>query len=55
MFKLWRQKGLFTSGYKTNKSGFKFGTEFEYYNDFNIGLASSIFTRKFLQTLPGIQ
>ena len=35
-----------TSGYKTNKSGFKFGTEFEYYNDFNIGLASSNFYEK---------
>ncbi len=35
-----------TSGYKTNKSGFKFGTEFEYYDDFNIGLASSNFYEK---------
>ncbi len=30
-----------TSGYKTNKTGFKVGTAFEYYDDFNLGLATS--------------
>ena len=30
-----------TSGYKTNKTGFKIGTGFEYYDDFNLGLATS--------------
>ncbi len=29
------------SGYKTNKTGFKIGTSFEYYDDLNFGLATS--------------
>ena len=32
-----------TSGYKTNKTGFKIGTGFEYYDDFRLGLATSHF------------
>ena len=32
-----------TSGYKTNKTGFKIGTGFEYYDDFRLGLATSNF------------
>ena len=31
------------SGYKTNKTGFKVGTGFEYYEDFRLGLATSHF------------
>ena len=31
------------SGYKTNKTGFKIGTGFEYYEDFRLGLATSNF------------
>ena len=38
-----------TSGYKTNKTGFKIGTGFEYYDDFNLGLATSHYYEKFLQ------
>ena len=30
-----------TSGYKTSKTGFEFGTNFEYYDDFRIGLGTS--------------
>ena len=29
-----------TNGYKTNKTGFEFGTRFEYYQDLNLGLSS---------------
>ena len=32
-----------TNGYKTNKTGFEFGTRFEYYQDFNLGLSSRSF------------
>ncbi len=32
-----------TNGYKTNKTGFEFGTRFEYYQDFNLGLSSRTF------------
>ena len=32
-----------SSGYKTNKTGFKIGTGFEYYDDFRLGLATSNF------------
>ncbi len=35
-----------TSGYKTNKSGFKIGTEFEYYDDLNLGIANSNYYEK---------
>ncbi len=35
-----------TSGYKTNKSGFTIGTEFEYYDDLNIGVGSSNYYEK---------
>ena len=35
-----------TSGYKTNKSGFKVGTEFEYYDDLNFGIGSSNYYEK---------
>ncbi len=35
-----------TSGYKTNKSGFKFGTEFEYYDDLNFGIGTSNYYEK---------
>ena len=28
------------NGYKTNKTGFEFGTRFEYYEDFNLGLST---------------
>ena len=30
-------------GYKTNKTGFSVGTEFEYFNDLNLGLQTSTF------------
>jgi len=30
-------------GYKTNKTGFSIGTEFEYFNDLNLGLETSTF------------
>ena len=32
-----------TNGYKTNKTGFEFGTRFEYYQDFNLSLSSRSF------------
>ena len=35
-----------TSGYRTNKSGFKVGTEFEYYDDLNFGIGSSNYYEK---------
>ena len=35
-----------TSGYKTNKSGFRVGTAFEYYDDFNLGIATSHYYEK---------
>ena len=34
------------SGYKTNKSGFNFGTEFELYDDLNFGIGTSNFYEK---------
>ena len=34
------------SGYKTNKSGFKLGTEFEYYDDLILGVANSNYYEK---------
>ena len=37
---------LKTSGYKTNKSGFKTGTQFEIYEDFDLGLAVSNYYEK---------
>jgi len=33
-------------GYKTNKTGFMIGTDFEYLDDFNLGLSSSNFNEK---------
>ena len=33
-------------GYKTNKAGFAFGTNFEYLNDFNLGVSTSSFYEK---------
>jgi len=33
-------------GYKTNKQGIEFGTNFEYLNDFNLGLSTSSFYEK---------
>ena len=30
-------------GYKTNKTGFSVGTEFEYFNDLNLGVETSTF------------
>ncbi len=33
-------------GYKTNKTGFTFGTRFEYYDDLNLGLGASSFYEK---------
>ena len=33
-------------GYKTSKSGFAFGTSFEYYDDFKVGLGTSNFYEK---------
>ena len=35
-----------TNGYKTNKTGFEFGTRFEYYQDFNLGLSTRSFYEK---------
>ena len=35
-----------TNGYKTNKTGFEFGTRFEYYQDFNLSLSSRSFYEK---------
>ena len=35
-----------TFGYKTNKTGFSFGTNFEYLNDFYLGLSNSNFYEK---------
>ena len=35
-----------TNGYKTNKTGFEFGTRFEYFQDFNLGLSSRSFYEK---------
>ena len=34
------------SGYKTNKTGFKVGTEFEYYDDLNFGIGTSSYYEK---------
>ena len=34
------------SGYKTNKTGFKVGTEFEYYDDLSLGIGTSSFIEK---------
>ena len=34
------------NGYKTNKTGFEFGTRFEYYEDFNLGLSTRSFYEK---------
>ncbi len=34
------------NGYKTNKTGFEFGTKFEYYQDFNLGLSTRSFYEK---------
>ncbi len=34
------------NGYKTNKTGFEFGTTFEYYNDFNLGFSTRSFYEK---------
>ena len=33
-------------GYKTNKTGFEVGTNFEYLDDFNLGISSSTFVEK---------
>jgi outer membrane protein insertion porin family len=33
-------------GYKTNKTGFSFGTDFEYLEDFNVGVANSNYYEK---------
>ena len=35
-----------TSGYKTNKSGFNIGTEFEYFDDLNLGIGTSNYYEK---------
>tara|TARA_Y100000768_G_scaffold130536_1_gene96981 strand:- start:2167 stop:4428 length:2262 start_codon:yes stop_codon:yes gene_type:complete len=35
-----------TNGYKTNKTGFEFGTKFEYFQDFNLGLSTRSFYEK---------
>ncbi len=35
-----------TNGYKTNKTGFNVGTEFEYYEDFYLGISSRSFYEK---------
>ena len=35
-----------TFGYKTNKTGISFGTNFEYYDDFYLGLGNSNFYEK---------
>ncbi len=37
---------LKTNGYKTNKTGFALGTDFEYLKDFNFGLSTSSFYEK---------
>ena len=37
---------LAASGYKTNKSGFNIGTNFEYLDDFNIGIGTSNYYEK---------
>ena len=37
---------LSTFGYKSNKTGFSFGTNFEYLNDFNLGIGTSNFYEK---------
>ena len=37
---------LETSGYKNSKNGFKFGTSFEIYNDFNFGIGLSNYYEK---------
>ena len=34
------------SGYKTNKTGFRIGTGFEYYDNFNLGIATSHYYEK---------
>ena len=34
------------NGYKTNKTGFEFGTRFEFYEDFNLGLSTRSFYEK---------
>ncbi len=34
------------NGYKTNKTGFEFGTNFEYYQDFNLGFSTRAFYEK---------
>ena len=34
------------NGYKTNKTGFEFGTNFEYYDDFYLGISSRSFYEK---------
>ncbi len=35
-----------TNGYKTNKTGFSFGTNFEYYEDFRLGLSTESYYEK---------
>ena len=37
---------LKTNGYKTNKTGFALGTDFEYLKDFNFGLSTSSFMKR---------
>ena len=37
---------LKASGYKTNKTGFEFGTNFEYFDDVRVGLGSSTYFEK---------
>ena len=37
---------LKSSGYKTNKTGFEFGTNFEYFDDVRVGLGSSTYFEK---------
>ena len=37
---------LTESGYKTNKTGFNIGTRFEFYDDFNVGIATSNYYEK---------
>ena len=37
---------LSTFGYKSNKAGFSFGTNFEYLNDFNLGVGTSNYYEK---------
>ena len=43
-----------SSGYKTNKTGFKIGTEFEYYDDLNLGIANSNYYEK-ISTIHQLQ